>query len=313
MLFSQKYKLGSVVYGPGCFKYYGITVTQHEDSTIMLNADNKLECLSPYPLDNIRRKQIESEVNPIELTAFRSVNTSLSWVGTAMSPFCSFASSYMQQKLPNVTVQDLVTQANLLAQLKKLGTSICFKRPTDKKSYTPSIVVFADASRRDDVGQLGYIIGLLIGDMAEGTICHTISWSSTKSKRPVKSIGSAEVFAIGSGIDEGKVIVQAYESVLNMKLDLVIVVDSKDLYDTISTCRLATDRSIRGDISLMRYDFETHKITRMVWIKGTTNLSDPLTKRDSPLMNSLQLLLYTGKLPLSFDVKLSRDSNRSTG
>ena len=149
--------------------------------------------------------------------------------------------------------------------------------------------------------------------MAEGTICHTISWSSTKSKRPVKSIGSAEVFAIGSGIDEGQVIVQAYESVLNMKLDLVIVVDSKDLYDTISTCRLATDRSIRGDISLMRYDFETHKITRMVWIKGSTNLSDPLTKRDSPLMNSLQLLLYTGKLPLSFDVKLSRDSNRSTG
>jgi len=129
----------------------------------------------------------------------------------------------------------------------------------------------------------------------------------------VKSIGSAEVFAIGSGIDEGKVIVQAYETILPIKIDLVVVVDSKDLYDTISTCRLATDRSIRGDIGLMRYDFETHKITKMVWIKGSTNLSDPLTKRDSPLTSSLQLLLHTGKIPFNFDVQLSRDSRRTTG
>ena len=89
--------------------------------------------------------------------------------------------------------------------------ALCYKRPTDTNAYQISVVVFADASHKDNVGSLSYLCGLLLGKIKEGTISHTVSWSSTKYKRPVKSIGSAEVYAIGSGIDEGKIIAQAYE------------------------------------------------------------------------------------------------------
>lgn len=69
--------------------------------------------------------------------------------------------------------------------------------------------------------------------------------------------------------------------------------------------------SFMEEIGFMRYDFETKKIFRMMWIKGTTNLSDPLTKRDSPLITSLQLLLHSAMIPINFDANLS--SNSSTG
>ena len=310
---SSKYKLGTIVYGPGNFRYNGLTISQDTDFIISIHADDKLEALQPYPIDRYRRKQMEEKLNAIELTSFRSLNSSISWIGVAASPFCSFASSYLQQKLPDTTVSDLVAQLNITRELKKLGSSLKFKRPCDKKLYSLSILVFADASRKEDRGQLGYICGLLIGDISLGSIYHTLSWSSTKAKRPVKSIGSAEVLATGAAIDEGKLISQAMSTLLNYTVDLTIVLDSKDLYDTISTCRLATDRSIRGDVALIRYEFETRKVSRMIWVPGKVNLSDPLRKRDSPIISSLQLPLFTGELPFNFKEFLARRSDRSTG
>ncbi len=76
---------------------------------------------------------------------------------------------------------------------------------------------------------------------------------------------------------EGKVLVNAYRQLLNIEIDLLIAVDSKDLYDTLSTCRNATDRSTRADVSVIRYEFETKNVSRMIWVSGKSNLADPLT------------------------------------
>ena len=51
----------------------------------------------------------------------------------------------------------------------------------------------------------------------------------------------------------------------------------------------------------------------MVWIPGSQNLSDPLTKKDSALCDALSLLLFSGKLPLSFPTSVSRSSNCNLG
>lgn len=90
--------------------------------------------------------------------------------------------------------------------MKKLGSTITYKRPLDNKNYSLLILVFADASRNDDYGQLGYVAGLSIGDFKLGSIFHVLSWSSHKSKRPVKSIGASEILAAGEAIDEGKLL-----------------------------------------------------------------------------------------------------------
>eukprot|EP00171_Calliarthron_tuberculosum_P022021 IDg22021t1 len=282
-----KYEIGTIVYGPGTFLFNGLVVSQDEDFSIAVHADFNISI------------------------SFSKWITR--WIGTAASPFCAFASSYLQQKVSNVKVRDLITQINMTRKLKSLGTAIKFKRPMDSKKYDVSIVTFSDASRSNESGQIAYISGLLIGDLQMGSIFHTLSWTSHKSKRPVRSIGSAEIIAAGGAIDEGKLIAKAFEILLSFQIDYHAVLDSKDLWDSLSTCHTPLDKSIRADVSVIRYEFETHNVNKMTWIPGKCNLSDPLTKPNSPLVKSLQLMLFEGEISIQLDEAKTRDSQMSTG
>ena len=96
-------------------------------------------------------------------------------------------------------------------------------------------------------------------------------------------------------------------------MDLIVVLDSKDLYTSLSTQRKSIDRSVRADVNYIRYQFEISNANRICWIPGRLNLADPGTKPDSPLIHcikglsgfdkacqALQLLLFSGILPFGF-------------
>ena len=117
----------------------------------------------------------------------------------------------------------------------------------------------------------------------------------------------------GEAINEGKVLAKALEELLGTEVKLWIVVDSKDLFSTLSTCRLATDRSIRGDVSSIRFEFATKNVSSMIWVPGKINLADPGTKPDSQLTQTLQVLLESGCLPINFSDAIIQSSNPSTG
>ena len=307
------YKLGTIVRGPGSLLFFGLRLIQDENMTINVHADHKLEAVTCFPIDRTRRKQIDSPLNAIEMKSFRSVNSSIGWIGTNASLFCAFYSSYLQQKDPDPLVRDLVTQINTVRLLKKLGSVIQYKRPEDGREFKTSLLVFADASKLPEHGQLCYLAGLLFGRLEKGSTFHALSWASHKSKRPVKSIASAEILAVGEAIDEGKILAKAYEELIGVQTELWIILDSKDLYETLTTCRNATDRSVRGDVSLIRYEFETQNVSRMIWIPGSTNLADPGTKPNSSLSQALQLMLFTGEIPFSFDSIQVQESDQFTG
>lgn len=208
----------------------------------------------------------------------------------------------------------MVEQVNILRKLKKLGTVICYPRPTDQLERELSVLVFADASRTDDIGQLGVLTGLLVGEMKSNSIYHPISWISHKAKRPVKSVPAAEILAAGEGIDEGKAIASAYSELLDMDIRVRLCVDSKDLFTSLSTQRNSIDRSIRGDVGCIRYEFQTGAVEKISWIPGTTNLADPLTKKNSSLTDVLQLTLFSGRICTDFDaVSETKRSEKNFG
>jgi len=91
---------------------------------------------------------------------------------------------------------------------------------------------------------------VLFGNLQKGSFIHIIAWSGHKSGTPLKSIGAAETLAAGEAIDEAKVLANAFSSLLGLAVVLGIVVASKELYSTLSTCRNAADRSSRV---LLRY------------------------------------------------------------
>ena len=228
----SQYKLGTIAYGPGSFPFNGLCIIRDTNFTTRIHGDSKLESLSGIPIDRRRRKQITETLNAVELKAFRSINSTTGWLSTNAWLLCSFYSSRLQQRAPHPTVQDLIYQINELKILKKHGTSASYDRP-EKRNYDISVLIFADASQHNDHGQLCYLAGLLFGKLKSGSTFHALSWCSHKSQRPVKSVTSAEALAAEEAIDEGKVLVRAIQELLCTKVNLCIVVDSKDLFSAL--------------------------------------------------------------------------------
>lgn len=92
----RKYKLGTIVYEPGCFLYYGKKICQSSNSTISIHANDKLEQLQRYPATRYRRKQCENLLNDIEMASYRSLCSSIGWIGSAASPICAFYASHLR-------------------------------------------------------------------------------------------------------------------------------------------------------------------------------------------------------------------------
>lgn len=100
------------------------------------------------------------------------------------------------------------------------------------------MLMFGDAGRLTDYGQLSIIGGVRLGALKKESTCYVLFWSYHKSRRTVQSIGSAENLAVGEAIEEGKVLkVQSLScSMLPTLSSLEIVVtDSKDLFISLST------------------------------------------------------------------------------
>lgn len=177
-----------------------------------------------------------------------------------------------------------------------------------------SVLVYADASKIDENGQLGVTTGLLVGDMKEGSVFHNISWLSHKSKRPIKSVPAAEILAASEGIHEGKMIASVYSEIFQMEISLRLFVDSKDLFTSLSSQRLSIDRSIRGDVGSIRFEFQTGSVENISWITGKINLADVLTKQDSALTDTLCLCLATCRIPIDYDKECeSKSTEKNLG
>ena len=74
----EKYELGTVVYGPGDFSFFGLQVIQESDMSITIHGDEKLNSIACFPISRNRRKMVDEILNEVELRSFRSVNSSLS-------------------------------------------------------------------------------------------------------------------------------------------------------------------------------------------------------------------------------------------
>lgn len=308
-----KFHLDTITRGPGFLSFFGLNITRHEDNTISVNSTDKFMQIETFLLWHVCRHQQGDAFNSIEASSFASVNSAIGWTGATPSLLCSEFASRFQQRASKAIVHDLVAQAGTIRKLKKLGTSSLFNRATDAKWYDISVLVFADAARSVDYGQLCYICGAPIGDLDETGILHVLSWSSRKSRRTVKSSGSAESLACSESIDEGKALFEALCYLLDKTVPFVMAVDSKDLFNALSNQGNASDKSILADVNVVRYEFETRKIFQMVWIHRKLNLADVGTEQDYPILDAFRLWTVSGQLPFKFTDMESRTLNRMLG
>lgn len=142
---------------------------------------------------------------------------------------------------------------------------------------------------------------MLIDDLKNDSIFHTISWSSRKSKRPLESVPSPEILVASEGIDDEKQVVAAYREIGDLEIKLQLCIDSKELFNTLSIQRNSINKSVRGDVSSIRIELMTGAVDKITWIPGKSDISDVLTKRDSLITETMQLTLHSGKLSVNLD------------
>lgn len=195
----------------------------------------------------------------------------------------------------------LIEQQHILCKLKKLGTPITYSSLINESQYEISVLVFADASKNDEHGQVGVLTGLFVGPLADNSIYHPTSWISHKSKRLVKSVPAAEIVAATEAIDEAKYVAHVYSKMLNMDACVHLCVDLKDLFKCLSIQLHSIDKSICGDVASIRFKFQVGNVENISLIPGKVNLADALTKKDSPLTDALQLTLYNCWLSMDFE------------
>lgn len=208
---------------------------------------------------------------------------------------------------------DLISQFNQLRVLKKVDTKIHYTLPDNCPSAQASGLVFSDAGQKVDDGQLSGLAGLLLESPENGSVFHTLSLISHKSKRPVKSVGAAKIQTAGESIDERKKLRLTLSIQLPLEIYFMLILSSRDLFNSLCFSKNFMDRSILADFNVICYQFEMCNVFSMIWVPDKVNLAGMCTKPNRIWTDALQLLLKSSKLPFDFPDNDIRSSDRSTG
>lgn len=294
-------------------RYFGLNIVKHDDQTITIDSYDKLNGISTAPITHTRRHDTTDMLNPAVKRVFATINSSVGWLGITAFRVCATIPCLFQQEAPSAAILTLCDQGACLSKLQQLDTSTHYPRPDDSLTNAVSIVVFCDAGLTLDAGQLCHIGGLSVDYLRAGSIFHAISWTSHKAHGPVHSTGAAEIMAADEGVDIGKILTRVYKTLLQVAINLIVVVDLKDLYTALTTQRQSIDCSIRGDVGVIGFEFDIENITKIVWIPGKLNPADVGKKFDSPLIPGVSQLLSTGLFPFSVNEIKSRASDSCLG
>lgn len=287
----------------GTILFNGARIDRNEMGDISMTMQPFMESLKPIDMARSRRKQASDKATSREYQDYRSMAGSLIWAGNATLPQASYVASYMQQTAPKLRVHH-VTEANkMLKELKDLNATITFKM-MKKPAKRIEVWTFSDASFNivagRDYGQTGVVTGLKAYNDNGESVFHVIDWVSSKQRRITHSSYGAEILACSDGDDRGFYFKQAINSV-SKRNDVIHVlhVDSRGLYDTISTLHDGKEYRLRQTVQRIRDSFESSDIDILRWIPSGQNIADTLTKRCPEIQRKFNRQCVTGNLTLS--------------
>jgi len=177
--------------------------------------------------------------------------------------------------------------------IKELNEAIKHANATKTLSlmYAPLDKDYADASfaSNDDLSsQLGYIVLLCDGHSR----CHVMTYSSRKSRRVVKSIMAGEVYVFADAFDAAFIIKHDLERIYDQLLPLVMLTDSKQMFDVIIRASHTTEKRLMIDAAAVREAYKRYEISNVGLVRSEHNPADGLTKPQ--ICAALDVTLRTG-------------------
>lgn len=274
---------------------------------IKSNPDGSTEMTQQYYARSL--KVISTEVSYED---FRRERALFSWI-TNTRPDVACIANKSAQVTEKTHGADKVKELNqgIRVILKSTDVGLRFSRLNLDELH---IRAYADASyaTNDDLSsQLGYIVLLCDNSNA----CHVLDYASKKSKRVVRSIMGGEVYAFMDAFDMAFVIKKDLERVLDTDLSIIMLTDSKQLFDSVTCGKRTAERRLSIDISAARQSYQNYEIECLGLVRGDANPADGLTKASGN--SALRRLMETGRDETSVEQWIERegaaDLSRSTG
>lgn len=279
-------------------KFNGCVINVGKEGDIDLRMYDYLERLAPIQLSRNRRKDLHASATQREIAEYRSLAGTLMYLGTSVIPQASLATSPMQQRINCLKVGHIMETNSMLKDIMCLSPVLRFPANTSEGT-TAMVVSFSDAAhggKEFDYGQTGGVIGIRISqEHREGGTFYGISWTSSKQKRISHSSFGAEIIVAADMDERGFDLRETIREIFphsHIKHELIL--DSKALFDTITTLHESREYRLRRTVSRIRHSFESRELDVVRWLPGRENVADALTKRNKVLWIKLNRLLSTG-------------------
>ncbi len=155
-------------------------------------------------------------------------------------------------------------------------------------------MIFIDAAFANTLdlhSQIDYVICL-----TNDVHINLIHWSSIKCKRVIKSALATKLYAMINDFDVEAIIKSIIERMLHISLSLILLTDSKFLYDCLVKLNTIAEKKLMIDLMCLRQSYKRRKIAEIRWINEDNNLADAITK--SKFCNALIKLIDTNIIEL---------------
>lgn len=307
---AQRFPISKVIL-EGQIQFNGATIRQDENGSITMSMDRYMHEIGQIQLDKTRTKSMQARATAKEVAAFRAVAGELVWLGGGALPQAAYVGSYMQQCVPYLKIEHIVQANGMLKELKDLKAEITYQKIGGEVTAA-TIESFSDAafniSRAKQYGQTGLIVGILFNVKGkDDAVYHVVDWASRKQRRVCHSSYGAEILACADADDRGYNLKMAMTSLFpSDKFRHVLNVDSKGLYNTITTLHEGRDYRLRQTVQRIRDSFEAGEVDTIRWVQGKANIADALTKRAPLSYRMVNRITSSGTLQLpahrSFEV-----------
>lgn len=225
---------------------------------------------------------------------FRSKRQELAWV-THTRPEIAADVNLLAKVTESQFRRHHVTETNkLIKRIHLIRTRGLFQHKLDRKTLL--IKVFTDSSFGNTPYyhyQLGYLT--MLCDKKDR--CNIIHFSSYKSRRVVRSVMGAELYAFADAFDLAFLLKKDLELMLSQRIPLIMMIDSDNMFKVIVKNTSATEKRLMIDIKAAREAYEDQEISDVGWVRGLHNPADGLTKPGK--CEALEKIMDIGQLSVS--------------
>ena len=301
----SKYTIGHV--SSGSFTFNGVNIKFDDKDQCFVLSQPGAKDIDKIVLGKTRSKDVESNASTLERNHYRSITGSLLWCETQSVPHLLYLTSSMARKTPCLQVK----------HLKKANSSVKYGRTLDssirifKTDYNRmKLLTFTDASHGTDGGVFSQEGSITFKYEEKSGFLVPILWSSRKIKRVVKSTLAAETIAAVNGYDDAVYTQYLLKEFYQRKVSLNLYLDSKSLFDLLSSTHLVetTEKRLKIDISIIRQAYENGELSSVTWIPRQIQLADSLTKDNREAAELLQKTLNEGHLLVDLTQGITRTS-----